>query len=238
MFPDETHILDPGTENARPNTESLRNDDNFRHDCARYTENIAQGKHDEEWLHQAWVAHEKHKRGDFDDFLRKSFESDWGVKLPKEGGSSSHASTSSSDKGGSEEPASSPGTRRGNEKEKSDSKDSDIPLMLLRGEGKNEESSSVEYQTAEERGSENEGTASKAAATGNDESSSSSKAGRVNINTPTTGSSSAQPTPRTSSPIPVLTKTTRVGTKANPQTQNIPNYTPERPTAVTATNLS
>ncbi|GAB1314351.1 hypothetical protein MFIFM68171_04561 [Madurella fahalii] len=81
-FPDETHILDAGTDNARPNIQSMRNDDNFRHDCARYCENIELGRHDEEWLSQAWNAHEKHRRGDFDAFLRSQFEEEWGVELP------------------------------------------------------------------------------------------------------------------------------------------------------------
>lgn len=81
-FPDETHILDAGTPNARPNLQSMRNDDNFRHDCARYCENIELGRHDEEWLSQAWTAHEKHRRGDFDAFLRSQFEGEWGVELP------------------------------------------------------------------------------------------------------------------------------------------------------------
>jgi hypothetical protein len=84
-FPDETHVLDAGTPDARPNPVSLRNDDNFRHDCARYCENIELGRHDEEWLSQAWIAHEKHKRGDYDQFLREQFEEDWNTKLPNEG---------------------------------------------------------------------------------------------------------------------------------------------------------
>lgn len=83
-LPDETHILDAGTENARPNLESMRNDDNFRHDCARYCENIALGRHDEEWLIQAWAAHEKHKRGDFNQFLRSQVEEEWGIELPSD----------------------------------------------------------------------------------------------------------------------------------------------------------
>ena len=82
LFPDDTHILDAGTANARPNPVSLRNDDNFRHDCARYCENIELGRHDEEWLSQAWTAHEKHKRGDFDAFLRDQFKEDWDTELP------------------------------------------------------------------------------------------------------------------------------------------------------------
>jgi hypothetical protein len=83
-FPDETHLLDAGTQDARPNPASLRNDDNFRYDCARYCENIELGRHDEEWLSQAWVAHEKHKRGDYDEFLRERFEAEWETKLPTE----------------------------------------------------------------------------------------------------------------------------------------------------------
>ncbi|KAK3685027.1 Asx homology domain-containing protein [Podospora appendiculata] len=83
-FPDDTHILNAGTPEACPNRESLRNDDNFRHDCARYRENIEQGRHDHEWLEQAWVAHQKHVRGDFDKHLQKKFEEDWGVKLSNE----------------------------------------------------------------------------------------------------------------------------------------------------------
>ncbi|AEO56402.1 hypothetical protein MYCTH_2301285 [Thermothelomyces thermophilus ATCC 42464] len=82
--PDGTPILDAGTEAARPDLASLANDDNFRYDCVRYCENIELGRHDEEWLRQAWVAHEKHKRGDYDDFLREQFEEDWGIQMPVE----------------------------------------------------------------------------------------------------------------------------------------------------------
>ncbi|EGZ67527.1 hypothetical protein NEUTE2DRAFT_142356, partial [Neurospora tetrasperma FGSC 2509] len=83
-FPDDSHILDPGTEIARPDLVSLRNNDHFRYDCARYLENIERGRHDEQWLQEAWVAHEKHKRGDYDDFLIKEFENDWATKIPEE----------------------------------------------------------------------------------------------------------------------------------------------------------
>ncbi|KAK3945030.1 Asx homology domain-containing protein [Diplogelasinospora grovesii] len=83
-FPDETHIINPGTDFSRPNLESLRNDDNFRHDCTRYIENLKEGRHDEDWLQQAWIAHEKHKRGDFDAHLVAKFEADWDIELPEE----------------------------------------------------------------------------------------------------------------------------------------------------------
>lgn len=82
-FPNNSHITDAGTETARPNVSSLRNDDTFRYDCARYCENIQLGRHDEEWLRQAWEAHEKQKRGDYDEFLREKFEEQWGIKLPE-----------------------------------------------------------------------------------------------------------------------------------------------------------
>ncbi|KAL6875459.1 Asx homology domain-containing protein [Trichoderma longibrachiatum] len=82
LFPDRDHILDADTQDARPNLASLMNDDSFRYDCAAYTENIAQGRHDPEWLASAWSAHERRKAGDFDEFLVEKLEEDWGVEIP------------------------------------------------------------------------------------------------------------------------------------------------------------
>ncbi|KAH0445022.1 proline-rich early nodulin [Colletotrichum camelliae] len=82
LFPAGTRILDEGTENARPDLDALRNDNNFRHDCATYTDNIAQGKHDPEWLEQAWAARERRRMGDFDDYLVQKFEDEWSCELP------------------------------------------------------------------------------------------------------------------------------------------------------------
>ncbi|KAL7958931.1 Asx homology domain-containing protein [Trichoderma compactum] len=84
LFPDKGHILDSGTEDARPNFASLMNDDSFRYDCAAYTENIAEGRHDPEWLASAWSAHERRKAGDFDKHLMDKLEQDWGVEIPEE----------------------------------------------------------------------------------------------------------------------------------------------------------
>ncbi|KAH6611357.1 hypothetical protein Trco_001377 [Trichoderma cornu-damae] len=84
LFPDQGHILDSGTEDARPNFASLMNDDSFRYDCAAYTENIAQGRHDPEWLASAWSAHERRKAGDFDEYLIDKLEEDWGVEVPED----------------------------------------------------------------------------------------------------------------------------------------------------------
>ena len=81
-FPDGEHILDRGGEDARLNFGTLMNDDNFRKDCANYTENIAQGRHDPEWLACAWAAHQRRKVGDFDQYLVDEFERDWEVQLP------------------------------------------------------------------------------------------------------------------------------------------------------------
>ncbi|KAG6002299.1 hypothetical protein E4U21_003250 [Claviceps maximensis] len=78
LFPDVALILDAGTDNARPDFESLINDDAFRADCAAYVTNLAQGRHDPQWLRDAWRAHERRKAGDFDDFLIRKFEEDWG----------------------------------------------------------------------------------------------------------------------------------------------------------------
>lgn len=84
-FPDETHIVGPGTDDARPDLGSLLNDNNFRHDCARYAEGISNGWHREEWLWEAWEAHERRAAGDFDVVLERAFEEDWGVKLGAQG---------------------------------------------------------------------------------------------------------------------------------------------------------
>ncbi|KAH6955221.1 hypothetical protein HG530_009106 [Fusarium avenaceum] len=84
LFPDSQHILSAGTEDARPDFASLMNDDTFRYDCAAYTENIVQGRHDPEWLEQAWAAHERRKMGDFDEYLDDKFKDEWEVELPPE----------------------------------------------------------------------------------------------------------------------------------------------------------
>ena len=83
LFPDSQHILGSGAE-ACPDLASLMNDDSFRYDCAAYTEHIAQGRHDPEWLAQAWAAHERRKAGDYDEYLDNKFINDWEVELPPE----------------------------------------------------------------------------------------------------------------------------------------------------------
>lgn len=84
LFPDQRHIRAGEDGAPQPNMESLMNDDSFRYDCAAYTESLAQGRHDPDWLAQAWAAHERRKAGDFDEFLRSKFENDWDVKIPSE----------------------------------------------------------------------------------------------------------------------------------------------------------
>jgi hypothetical protein len=84
LFPDGQHVLEPGTEHARPDFLSLKNDDTFRYDCAAYTENLAEGRFDQEWLQCAWSAHERRKMGDFDEHLLAGFEEDWQVSLPED----------------------------------------------------------------------------------------------------------------------------------------------------------
>ncbi|GKT40747.1 uncharacterized protein ColSpa_00928 [Colletotrichum spaethianum] len=84
LFPAGTRILDPGTDNSRPDLDALRNDNNFRHDCATYADNIAMGKHDPEWLEQAWAARERRRAGDFDGYLKQKFEDEWSCELPEE----------------------------------------------------------------------------------------------------------------------------------------------------------
>ena len=83
LFPDTKHVLNPGTPEACPNVASLLNDDNFRHDCARYVEDLQSGLHDLEWMEQAWEAHEMRRAGVFDEYLAQNFEATWEVELPE-----------------------------------------------------------------------------------------------------------------------------------------------------------
>lgn len=84
LFPDKSHISETAEGGPRPNFASLMNDDSFRYDCAEYTENLSQGRHEPDWLSSAWAAHERRKLGDFDDYLLNKFEEDWAVELPAE----------------------------------------------------------------------------------------------------------------------------------------------------------
>ncbi|KAF6808420.1 proline-rich early nodulin [Colletotrichum sojae] len=83
LFPAGTRILDEGTDDARPDFEALLNDNNFRHDCVTYSKNIEQGRHDPEWLEQAWAARERRRMGDFDAYLAQKFEDEWSCELPE-----------------------------------------------------------------------------------------------------------------------------------------------------------
>ncbi|RYP69363.1 hypothetical protein DL771_006173 [Monosporascus sp. 5C6A] len=95
-FPDQQEILDAGTAEARPDVASLRNNNNFRHDAARYQDNLRKGKHDPEWIRQAQAAHSKREMGGYDEYLATRFEEEWGMKMPgaKVGGEEAEASTS------------------------------------------------------------------------------------------------------------------------------------------------
>ncbi|KAH8909004.1 hypothetical protein BR93DRAFT_977096 [Coniochaeta sp. PMI_546] len=77
----------------RPNLDYLRSDDSFRFDCARYGENIEEGRHDPDWLAESWTAHERRKRGEFREYLAGKLERDWDVRVPdgeaSDGGSGS-----------------------------------------------------------------------------------------------------------------------------------------------------
>ena len=84
-FPDQDEVIDNGTETARPNILALRNNDNFRHDVARYQENLRDGKHDPDWIRQAQAAHRKREVGFYADYLAEKFEEDWGMKMPGRG---------------------------------------------------------------------------------------------------------------------------------------------------------
>ncbi|KAK4192968.1 hypothetical protein QBC35DRAFT_160750 [Podospora australis] len=72
-LPDRGLIQDRGTPQARPDFDSLRNHDGFRHDVSRYCQNLSNGYHEESWLTEAWVGHHKQMRGDFDAYQEAMF---------------------------------------------------------------------------------------------------------------------------------------------------------------------
>ncbi|KAI0194141.1 Asx homology domain-containing protein, partial [Xylaria flabelliformis] len=82
-FPDDAEILDSGTANARPDIAALRNNNNFRHDVARYQEGLSKGFHDPEWIQQAQAAHRSREMGFFDEFMATDFEERWGMPMPQ-----------------------------------------------------------------------------------------------------------------------------------------------------------
>ncbi|KAK0665554.1 hypothetical protein QBC41DRAFT_232493 [Cercophora samala] len=59
---------------GRPDVEALKNDDNFRNDCAHYYDHLRAGHLTENWLTKAWKAHYKDVRGDFKKHLQRDFE--------------------------------------------------------------------------------------------------------------------------------------------------------------------
>ncbi|KAI1129471.1 hypothetical protein F5Y10DRAFT_152233 [Nemania abortiva] len=80
-FPDNAEILDPGTSNARPDIAALRNNNNFRHDVARYQEGLGKGFHDPEWIQQAQAAHRSRLLGFYDEFRASDFEERWDMPM-------------------------------------------------------------------------------------------------------------------------------------------------------------
>ena len=84
LLPGHSQIVLPGSDRPRPDVGSLQSNDTFRSDSARYCESIVQGKHDPDWLHDAWVAHEMRNRGRFDDYQVTRVERDWGTEIPPE----------------------------------------------------------------------------------------------------------------------------------------------------------
>lgn len=84
LFPDDKHILDAATPNARPDVMSLQNDDNFRHDTEEYVSNLSRDMHDPSWLQDAWAAHGSRTAGNFDQFYIRRLEADWKTTIPDE----------------------------------------------------------------------------------------------------------------------------------------------------------
>lgn len=84
-FPPGSHIPASGPEDeAKPDIARLKNDDTFRYDCASFTENLALGRFEPDWLESAWAAHQRKKMGDYDEFVWRRFEEVWETVLPEE----------------------------------------------------------------------------------------------------------------------------------------------------------
>ncbi|KAI1809469.1 Asx homology domain-containing protein [Poronia punctata] len=81
-FPDHVEISRPNSPHARPNIAALRNNDNFRHDVARYQESLSKGYHDAEWIQQAQGAHRARQAGLYDDYMADDFEEKWEGPMP------------------------------------------------------------------------------------------------------------------------------------------------------------
>jgi hypothetical protein len=69
---------------GRPDIPSLKNDNNFRHDCARYRSDLEAGFYNKQWLEEAFEAHAMRTEGFFDTYVLDTFESSWGVQVPEE----------------------------------------------------------------------------------------------------------------------------------------------------------
>lgn len=79
LFP----VASPPPADTELSVATLANDPGFRHTCATYSENLAEGRHDAGWLECAWTAHARRKAGVFDAHLAAKFEDEWGVAAPQ-----------------------------------------------------------------------------------------------------------------------------------------------------------
>ena len=79
---EEAESTNTTTTTAGPDITSLRNNDDFRHDVARYQDDLGKGKHDPEWIRQAQEAHRHRVLGFYDEYLAARFEEDWGMPMP------------------------------------------------------------------------------------------------------------------------------------------------------------
>ncbi|KAI1138749.1 Asx homology domain-containing protein [Hypoxylon sp. FL0543] len=126
-FPDLDEVLDAGTEHPRPNVAALRNNDNFRHDVARYQDHLRKGWHDPEWILQARDAHKKRELGAYSEYLAARFEEDWGMPMPGRY-DSQEANWGSDDEAGVDVPKAKM-SQQASEAQKEDGRDQDSDAM-------------------------------------------------------------------------------------------------------------
>ncbi|KAI0124326.1 ASX homology domain-containing protein [Xylariales sp. AK1849] len=82
MWPNQSEVIDAGTEKARLDFDKVASNNNFRNDATQYPEELREGKHDGEWVSQAVEASKERSEGKYDAYKAARFKESWGVDMP------------------------------------------------------------------------------------------------------------------------------------------------------------
>lgn len=82
LWPDQSEILDAGTDKVRLDTDKLRNNNDFRYDIEAYKANIRNGSLDFQYLSEAQNAHSKRMAGDYAEFMADRYKQKWDIEMP------------------------------------------------------------------------------------------------------------------------------------------------------------